>query len=133
MAAIQRRNTRQRNVILKELRSTKAHPSAYAIFHMVKKRSPNIGFATVYRNLSILKEEGKVLELPFGKYGCRYDGNMDAHDHAVCISCEKVFDIPLSSASNVKQKLCRIAGFAVKYRRINFYGYCNVCKSNKNK
>src|SRR3989338_9680425 len=125
MAAIQRRNTRQRNIILKEIRSTKAHPSACAIFHMVKKRSLAIGFATVYRNLNILKEEGKILELPFGKYGCRYDGNMDAHDNAVCISCEKVFDIPLSSASNVKQKLCRIAVFAVKYRRINFYGYCN--------
>lgn len=133
MAVIQRRNTRQRNIILKEIKSTKAHPGAYAIFHMVKKRFPNIGFATIYRNLNILKEEGEILELPFGKYGCRYDGNVDAHDHAVCISCQKVFDIPISSASDVKQKLCRIAGFDVKYRRVNFYGYCNVCKSNKNK
>lgn len=133
MVAMQHRNTKQRNIILKELRGTKAHPSAYALFRMVKKRSSGIGFATVYRNLNILKEEGSILELLLGKYGCRYDGNMDAHDHAVCISCQKVFDIPISSTSNVKQKLCQIAGFDVKYRRINFYGYCNICKRCKNK
>lgn len=89
---ILRRHTRQRAVILNELRKVKTHPTADAIYRMVRKRLPSISFGTVYRNLSLLRDGGDILELTCGKYRCRYDGDNREHYHFICLECENVFD-----------------------------------------
>ena len=128
-----RRNTKQREIVLEELRGTKTHPGADIIFRMVKKRIPAIGLATVYRNLNILKEEGKIVELPLAKSGCRYDGNINPHGHLICIYCRNIFDIPSPPIRNLSQGPGYLPGFKVKYKRVNFYGYCRVCNDKKTK
>ena len=45
------RMTRQRKVILEELRKVNSHPSADEIYEIVRKRLPRISLGTVYRNL----------------------------------------------------------------------------------
>ena len=69
------RKTKQRELILKTLRSTDTHPTADWIYEQVKKEMPNISLGTVYRNLGILKESGEILELNYGSKYSRYDGN----------------------------------------------------------
>ena len=48
------RMTRQRTVILAEVRKVATHPGADEIYEMVRKRLPRISLGTVYRNLEIL-------------------------------------------------------------------------------
>ncbi|MBW2706713.1 MAG: transcriptional repressor, partial [Deltaproteobacteria bacterium] len=48
--------TRQRQVILEELRKVDTHPSADEVYEMVRKRLPRISLGTVYRNLEILSQ-----------------------------------------------------------------------------
>jgi Fur family ferric uptake transcriptional regulator len=61
--------TRQRRVILEELRKVNTHPSADEIYEIVRKRLPRISLGTVYRNLEILSESGDIQKL---EPGCSY-------------------------------------------------------------
>ncbi|MBU0727307.1 transcriptional repressor [Patescibacteria group bacterium] len=51
------RSTIQRKIILEELRKVHTHPSAYELYKLVSKKIPNIGLATVYRNLDYLEKK----------------------------------------------------------------------------
>jgi len=131
MDKVIRRNTRQRSLILEELKKVSSHPDAQTIFRMVKKRMSSIGFGTVYRNLNILKDEGRILELSFGKYGSRYDGCVDDHYHLICLGCGSVVDIKGPSVRRLDKSLGEIPGFKIEYHRVKFYGYCADCSAKK--
>ena len=50
--------SKQRELILDSLRKRKDHPTAERLYLDLKKEMPELGIATVYRNLSDLCEEG---------------------------------------------------------------------------
>ena len=54
---IQRRMTKQRRIILEELRKVRSHPTADEIYAMVRRRLPRISLGTVYRNLDAAGRE----------------------------------------------------------------------------
>ncbi|MEK7681660.1 MAG: transcriptional repressor, partial [Chloroflexota bacterium] len=49
--------TLQRKIILEELCRFRRHYSAMEVYERVKRRIPQISFATVYRNLRLLREK----------------------------------------------------------------------------
>jgi Fur family ferric uptake transcriptional regulator len=51
------RMTRQRKVILEELRKVNTHPSADELYEMVRKRLPRISLGTVYKDRTRLLPE----------------------------------------------------------------------------
>ena len=57
------RETQQRRVVYETIKSTRTHPTADWIFEHVRETLPKISLGTVYRNLSVLKDEGLVREL----------------------------------------------------------------------
>lgn len=125
---ILRRTTRQRKLILEELRKVKTHPTADSLFRAARRRLPSVSFGTVYRNLNLLKDEGQILELTCGKYSCRYDGDTKNHYHFFCLKCKKVFDLDEPILKDLDKKVSRKSGMNIKYHRIDFYGYCKDCK-----
>lgn len=125
---ILRRATRQRKLILEELRKVKTHPTADSLFRAARRRLPSVSFGTVYRNLNLLKDEGQILELTCGKYSCRYDGDTKNHYHFFCLKCKKVFDLDEPILKDLDKKVSRKSGMNIKYHRIDFYGYCKDCK-----
>lgn len=129
------RKTKQRELILKTLRSTDTHPTADWIYEQVKKEMPNISLGTVYRNLGILKESGEILELNYGSKYSRYDGNPENHYHFVCSKCEKVMDIKGCEVDEELNKcVARENDVEVFCHRTEFYGLCSECKEKeKNK
>ena len=55
--------SRQREEIIKVLRSIDTHPTAAWVYSRVKEVIPNISLGTVYRNLAALSETGEnILE-----------------------------------------------------------------------
>lgn len=125
---ILRRTTKQRRIILEELKKVKTHPTADSLFRTVRRKLPSISFGTVYRNLNLLKDEGQILELAYGKYSCRYDGDTKNHYHFFCLKCEKVFDLDEPILKDLDKKVSRKSGMNIKYHRVDFYGYCKDCK-----
>ena len=55
--------SKQRETILKVLRSTRSHPSVNWIYENVKKEIPDVGLATVYRNLRQLEAAGEIMRI----------------------------------------------------------------------
>ena len=52
------RQTRQREVILEELRKLTSHPTAADLYEIVRRRLPRVSLGTVYRNLELMSEMG---------------------------------------------------------------------------
>ena len=80
---------RKRDAILTCLRSTDTHPSAEWIYENVRQEIPDISLATVYRNLSLFKEQGMISSLGTVKGIERFDGNVEPHVHFICSECGK--------------------------------------------
>ncbi|HHW01849.1 MAG TPA: transcriptional repressor [Thermoanaerobacterales bacterium] len=126
------RKTRQRDLILKTLRSTKSHPTADWIYEKVKKEMPNISLGTVYRNLGTLKEMGEIMELNYGSKYSRFDGNPENHYHFVCTRCGKVMDIEGCCVhKELDEIVARENGVKVFFHRTEFYGLCRECKEKE--
>ena len=124
------RITPQRIAILKVLSTSKGHPSVEKIYEQVKKEFPTTSVATVYKNVSVLKELGEVLELSFGPDSSRYDGNKpDPHPHLICIKCKKIIDPDLDSLKDVSEELINETGFRITSHRLDFFGICPECQA----
>ena len=67
------RNTRQRRIILEELRGVKSHPTAVEIFERVRRRLPKISLGTVYRNLDLLTRLGMIQKLEWSAGEARFE------------------------------------------------------------
>ena len=88
----ERRNTRQRQLVLEEVRSRHDHPTAEQIFDEVHKVDEHLSRATVYRNLHLLADEGIILPIK-APGGERFDLRTDEHAHVICVRCGKVMDV----------------------------------------
>ena len=126
------RMTRQRRVILEELRKVNTHPSADEIYEIVRKRLPRISLGTVYRNLEILSEYGDIQKLEPGCSLKRFDGNPTEHCHIRCVHCDRIADAPM--ASDLEIDLARVdsTDFDIIGHRLEFLGVCPTC-SDKSK
>ena len=124
------RITPQRIAILKILSVSEGHPSVEKIHEQVKQEFPTTSLATVYKNVSMLKDLGEVLELSFGIESNRYDGNRPkSHPHLICTGCKKIIDPDLASLNDVSMELKRETGFKITNHRLDFFGICPDCQS----
>ena len=84
---------RKRDAILTCLRQSKAHPSAEWVFSQLKPEIPDLSLGTVYRNLSMFKQQGTIVSL--GAVNCveRFDYNTAPHVHFICSECADIAQI----------------------------------------
>ena len=123
------RMTNQKLKIMEHLKNIKTHPTAELVYRVVSKDLPAISLATVYRNLNLLAEQGKILKLEInGEY--HYDGFCDSHQHLVCTNCDKIIDIGQKEISNYAMRKIKSSDFELRSVRIIFYGVCKNCKEN---
>jgi ferric uptake regulator, fur family len=125
-----KRFSQQRRLIYETLANTTAHPDVDAIFAEVKKKLPDIGIATVYRNLKQLAADGLVNTLETTKDCIHYDADVSNHAHFVCERCGKIKDLFIALPdSGAVEKL----GYKVKREKLVFYGVCPECgRHNEN-
>lgn len=120
------RRTRQRHLIYETLRETTAHPTAENIFVEVRKRLPKISLGTVYRNLSVLKEQGLILEIPGPNYTMHFDANLEPHAHFICEKCALILDV-----WNCRKPRCKgsegMDGATIHSWTLEFKGLCPKC------
>ena len=123
------RMTRQRQVILEEVRNVTSHPSADEIYEMVRKRLPRISLGTVYRNLEILAECGEIQKLELGCSLKRFDGIAEEHYHIRCLCCDRIFDAPPQSSIHISHQLKECTEFKIVGFKLEFIGICPACSN----
>lgn len=122
------RISRQRQEILRVLSRKDYHPTAEEIFERVRRRLPETGIATIYRNLLSLVEEGSVVKLDRGMKSARYDGNTEPHAHAVCSECGGTWDVFLRGGIDLEDEVrAALPGFRMTSSSIEMEGVCCSC------
>ena len=120
---------RKRDAILQCVRSTDAHPSADWVYEHVKEQVPDISLATVYRNLSLFKEQGLIQSLGTVQGVERFDGNTEPHVHFICTQCGAVLDLPeISVPEELNSAVARSSGGRVDNCQLTFTGICGDCR-----
>ena len=84
---------KKRNAIYECLCNTDTHPSAEMVHGMLRDEHPDISLATVYRNLSKFKAEGKIMSVATVRGVERFDANTSPHVHFICSQCDAVIDL----------------------------------------
>lgn len=127
-----RNNSKKRAAILNALSATKAHPSAEMLHAALRRDDPELGIATVYRNLAILQEDGYIQSVGKVNGQERYDADLHPHGHFVCIRCGAVMDLEFSGDEAVSQfgKLLP-SGSRIDRMELRISGTCPGCTSLK--
>lgn len=123
-----RRNTPQRKIILEELSALKTHPTAAELFGIVRRRLPRISLGTVYRNLEVLHEDGRILKLESAGAEARFDATTSNHHHIRCTECGAVRDVEADLQENPLERIADACGFRVVSCDVRFYGVCPDCQ-----
>ncbi len=116
-----RRNTTQRTKILDFLKSTRIHPTAEDIYDVVKKEMSTMTLATVYRNLTILEEQGEITKINVGG-SCRYEGQEHTHVHGIEKGTGKLIDLDDENITAYAQKKLKEQGYDAENVNIIFTG-----------
>lgn len=121
--------TKQRAAVMEAVNNCKDHPTADTIFAAVRERMPNIGLGTVYRNLNILCDEGKVLRVRTPGGADHFDFNITPHNHFYCRECGNVWDVdmPLIDLTQVSG----MDGFVIDTCHLIAEGLCKDCAAEQ--
>ena len=121
------KKTKQKDAILRALKSTGSHPSADWIYTEVRKEIPNISLGTVYRNLKLLKEKGDILELDICGNVSRFDAHTEDHYHFICDNCCRIVDLDIPVDQNMNKRVAMDTGYKVVNHCLEFHGLCQEC------
>lgn len=125
-----RKHSRKRDAILQCLRNTTCHPTAEWVYNRLKLEIPDLSLGTVYRNLAAFKQDGVIDSV--GTVGGleRFDARTDPHCHFICSRCGNVIDVDgIDLPDALLEQTRRALGVQVGGYRLNFYGYCQICKT----
>ena len=124
------RMTRQRQIILEELRKVDCHPSADEVYQRVRSFLPRISLGTVYRNLEILSEMGKIQKLELSGSLKRFDWDLKKHYHIRCLRCDRIDNAPLAPLNQLEDELYEATVFQIIGHNLEFIGLCPKCTKN---
>lgn len=127
---LQRRNTRQRKLVLDAVCARCDHPTAEDIYNDVHAVDGKISRGTVYRNLNLLEETGAISAVKTPG-AVRFDRRTDAHNHVTCRACGAVMDAPLPYDHSIDSAVARETGFKVDAHATMFEGICPSCLAER--
>ena len=116
---------RYESKILEIISSSHAHMTAEQVFFTLKQEYPGVVLATVYNNLNILCQQGKIRKISVEGCPDRYDRNT-RHDHLVCRRCGSLADIHLE---DITAQLEQQTGFAIDGYDLKIQYLCPRCRA----
>jgi len=123
--------THQRQVIYEAVVAMPGHHSPENVYDEVRRRTPSISLATIYKNLRLFVEHGLLREVSPHASTLLVEGNLEPHHHLVCTRCKAVQDIE-GDFINLK-RLSRQAprGFDLTRPLVDVFGLCRRCSAKK--
>jgi Fe2+ or Zn2+ uptake regulation protein len=104
------------------------HLAMTQLFELARLQQPAIGFTTVYRALTRLRDAGLVAEINVpGAESAVYEPMAPPHAHFRCIACNVISDVPYTIADDVSAQLASANGFVIERSEVAFSGRCANC------
>ena len=126
-----KRNTIQRDIVLNTVIKLRGHVTADEVYESIKPEYPNISRGTVYRNLKVLSEEGKIRRVEVPNGSDRFDFTTKEHYHVRCISCGDIADVDMDILSDLTKQIRDSNGMNILGFDILFKGICRNCQINE--
>lgn len=126
-----RKFSRQRELIYNRVKDFPTHPTAEEVYIALKKENPALSMGTVYRNLNLLSETGKLMRIHMGGSSERFDARIDPHCHLLCSECGGVFDVENVLPENIESRVFELHGHIVTEASLNFKGVCRSCAESE--
>ena len=123
------RFSRQRERIYEYLISAEEHPSAEMIHSDLREEVPDLSLGTVYRNLKLLEELGKIRRVTTHEGNERYDAIGHDHAHFVCQSCGSIRDLLGIDSNKIQQGLHLDDEYEVSRMDMILTGICPKCRA----
>ena len=122
------RVSKQRNEIIRKFLELQQHVSVDELLYDVRKLSPKIGYATVYRTLKHLVRAGLATERKFDEAAhTRYEitGPLTHHhDHLICIKCGLIVEFTNNQIDELQQIAQKLGGFTIVKHKLELYAAC---------
>ena len=120
------RSTRQRVAIRDTIASAARPLLPQEVLQLAQVQVPELGIATVYRNLKQLVDEAVLRTVLLPGENPRFElAGGGHHHHFQCTHCSRVFDV-----HGCPGNLARLApaGFTVEDHDLTLYGHCTDCR-----
>ena len=92
----------------------------------IHEQLPSLSFATIYSTLELLEELGLVRRVSTREGSAVYDSRTDAHDHAVCRVCGRMFDLEPRAIPDAAIP----RGFRAERTQVEVVGVCGDCRKS---
>lgn len=123
------RYTKQREEILEAFLKADRHITVEELYNDLKKKDPEIGYATVHRTLKLMRECGLAEEIKVdSKTRFEQDCGRKHHDHLICIKCGEFIEVKDEKIEHLQNKLAEMNDFTPKWHKLEIYGLCAKCK-----
>jgi Fe2+ or Zn2+ uptake regulation protein len=127
-----RRRTKQRDLVSNAIHALD-HPTARETYAYIMTTADSalkesISVGTIYRNLQVLEQDGKIISVPAENQGAvRYDNRLDAHYHLLCENCGRIVDVPFAYDHKLDSEAGRQSGCKIESHSLLFKGVCKNC------
>ena len=123
------RVTPQRQLILDAVCELGKHVSPDAVYDVVRRKTPSLSRATVYRTLHFLTEQRilAMVQMADGRVAYEVAGP-EPHHHLVCRTCDSFLELPHSVLRTFRQRMDSQYDFEIDVSHVSFFGHCTDCR-----
>jgi Fur family ferric uptake transcriptional regulator len=128
LTAAGQRTTPQRLLVAEVLGAARRQLTAEELWHRVRRRSPRLGRATVFRTVEALVDAGVARRFELDNHVYGYAAcEPGHHHHLACSECGRVEEIDEGYVRPVALRVAAETGFVIDDARLDFYGRCAAC------
>ncbi|MDE2483287.1 MAG: transcriptional repressor [bacterium] len=100
------------------------------LYELARTRRPGIGFTTVYRALTRLRDLGMVSEITLpGADSAYYEAAGPEHAHFRCTECGTIDNVKFSLPSDLSTRVASDLGAHVTDSVVTLLGRCRACST----
>jgi Fe2+ or Zn2+ uptake regulation protein len=122
------RATGPRVAILSALSDDRSHPTAEQLHARLRGGLPSLSLSTVYSTLETFISAGLCRRVRSSGARYRVDGILGDHDHAVCSSCDRIFDVEREVLQVSSPPAALPGGLEVRAVRVEYEVVCSECR-----
>ncbi len=127
------RASRQRENVLNVFLKNERHLTMAELYDAVRKKCPDLGYATVYRAMKVICEAGLAAEIEFGHGAARFEHKYghEHHDHLICLKCGKFVEVVSPQIERLQKQLAEENNFTPVKHKMQIFGFCKQCNGRK--
>lgn len=102
------------------------------LWDMALQRDPDVGRATVFRSVEILRDLHLLDRIEFANGSHRFRLCQETghhHHHITCSTCGKVVEVDACLSKELIRSVEQLVDFSVEGHRLEFFGRCSSCRA----